>query len=192
MKRVLIINGHPDRESFCAALAERYQQGVLSAGAPCELVHLADLDFDPILHHGYRKRPELEPDLERMQQALTDAEHLVLVYPNWWGSYPALLKGFFDRTLLPGFAFRYRKDSPLWDKLLAGRSARLLVTMDTPWWYYWLMVGRPGHNAVQKATLGFCGYAPVKISAFSPVRSSTDAVRAKWLAQVEALGAAQR
>ena len=129
MKRTLIINGHPDKESFCFALAERYKKGADTAGAVCKLVHLIDLNFNPILTHGYRKISELEPDLVMMQQEILAVDHLVLVYPNWWATFPALLKGFLDRVFVPGFAFKYRENSPLWDKLLKGRTKTFFVGM---------------------------------------------------------------
>ena len=99
MKKILIINGHPDKESFCFALAQSYQKGVEAVGATCKTVHLIDLKFNPILTNGYRKVTELEPDLIQIQKDIQDANHLVFVYPNWWSTYPALLKGFFDRVL---------------------------------------------------------------------------------------------
>jgi len=109
------------------------------------------------------------------------AEHLVFVYPPWWGGLPALLKGFIDRVFLPGFAFRYRKDSPWWDRLLAGRSARLLVTMDTPPWYYRWVYRMPGHNQMKRTVLEFCGIRPVRIDGFGPVKGSTPGRRAQWI-----------
>jgi putative NADPH-quinone reductase len=116
---------------------------------------------------------------------------LVFIYPNWWSTYPALLKGFFDRAFLPGFAFRYRENSPLWDKLLTGRSARILVTMDTPAWYYSLINGKPGHNSIKIGVLQFSGIKPVKIASFSPIKSSTETKRMKWLTKAEKLGIAE-
>jgi NAD(P)H dehydrogenase (quinone) len=188
MKKILIINGHPDKESFCFALAESYKKGADSSGADCKLVHLIDLDFNPILTFGYRIISELEPDLVKMQQEILAADHLVLIYPNWWATFPALLKGFIDRVLLPDFAFRYREDSPLWDKLLVGRTARMIVTMDTPKWYYFLMNINAGHNAMRIGVLEFCGFKPVKITSFAPIKSSDGVKRRKWLAEVEELG----
>jgi len=132
MKKVLIINGHPDKESLCYSMAAIYQKGALSSGAESKLVNLIDLHFNPNLESGYRKQTELEPDLLAIQQDILDAQHVVFVYPNWWGTFPALLKGFIDRVFLPGFGFKYRENSPFWDKLLKGKSARLIVTMDTP------------------------------------------------------------
>ncbi|MCT4589290.1 MAG: NAD(P)H-dependent oxidoreductase [Carboxylicivirga sp.] len=188
MKKVLIINGHPDRESLCSELAKRYQLGGQSAGATCQLIHLIDLEFSAILQHGYRQKMELEPDLVKMQAAIQEADHLVFVYPTWWGTQPALLKGFIERVFLPDFAFSYRKRSMLWDKLLTGKSARLIVTMDTPQWFYRMVYKQPGHNAMRKGVLQFCGIDPVKISSFSPVKTSTGEIRKKWLNKVEKLG----
>lgn len=191
MKKILIINGHPDEKSFCNSLAQSYKIGTDSAGADCKLVNLYDLKFNPILNHGYRLITELEPDLLAIQQDILNAEHLVLVYPNWWGTYPALLKGFIDREFLPGFAFKYLEKSPLPAKLLKGKTARLIVTMDTPTWYYFLVNRRPGHNSMKIGILGFSGIKPVKISSFSPLRSSDEKKRKKWLAEVEKLGVRQ-
>jgi len=188
MKRILIINGHPDKESFCFGLGECYKKGAESVGAECKLVNLIDLNFNPILMHGYRERTELEPDLLKIQQDILDADHLVFVYPTWWGTYPALLKGLIDRVFLPQFAFKYRDDSLFWDKLLIGKTARLIVTMDTPSWYYSLIYRSPGHNSMKKTILEFCGIKPVKIITFGPVKTSDERKRNNWLNITEKLG----
>ena len=191
MKKILVINGNPDKDSMCAKFAESYKNGAESSGADCKLVNLIDLQFDLILHFGYRKRTELEPDLVQVQKDILEANHLVFVYPTWWSTYPALLKGFIDRVFLPKFAFKYRENSLLWDKLLTGKSARLIVTMDTPKWYYWLVYKSPGHNSLKKGILEFCGIKPVKISAFGPVKTSDESKRQQWMKKVEALGQKQ-
>ncbi len=188
MKNILIINGHPDKESFCQELANRYKKGADSSNIDCKLINLIDLEFSPILKYGYRKRTELEPDLLSAQKDILEADHIVFVYPNWWGTQPALLKGFIDRVFLPKFAFQYRENSLLWDKLLTGKTARLIVTMDTPNWYYKLIYKQPGHNAMRKGVLGFCGIKKVKISSFSPIKSSDKLQREKYLSQIEKLG----
>lgn len=187
-KSILIINGHPDKESFCTALAEKYKLGTDTSGADCTLIHLNKLDFSPVLKYGYRKRTDFEPDLAGMWDLISNATHLVFVYPNWWGTYPSLLKGFIDRVFLPGFAFEYQEKSPLPKKLLTGKTARLIVTTDTPNWYYSLIYKKPGHNSMKKSILGFCGIRPVKISTFGAIRSSTETQRKKWLDKVEKLG----
>ncbi|MFM9910774.1 MAG: NAD(P)H-dependent oxidoreductase [Chitinophagaceae bacterium] len=192
MKKILIINGHPDKESFCFALADSYKKGADAAGGDCKLINLADLKFNPILTYGYRKISELEPDLIEAQKDILAADHLVFVYPNWWSTYPALLKGFIDRTFLPNFAFKYHTKGPFWDKLLKGKTARLIVTMDTPAWYYWLINKNAGHNSMKIGILKFCGVNPVKITAFATIKSSDDKERKQWLDEVEALGKKQQ
>lgn len=183
-RNITLILGHPDPGSFCGALADAYAEAARSAGHTVKVFKLGELQFDPILHEGYKTIQPLEPDLLRLQEAITWADHLVLVYPIWWGSMPALLKGLFDRVLLPGFAFKYRKDSPLWDKLLKGRSAHVFLTLDTPGWYNWLVNRRPGHRQIRKTILQFCGIDPVRITPLAPVRHSTPEQRQRWLAQV--------
>ncbi len=188
MKRILIVNGHPDKESLCTALARQYKIGADRSGAECNLINLTDLDFSPVLKFGYKKRTDLEVDLLKVQKLVSNAEHLVFVYPNWWGTYPALLKGFVDRVFLPGYAFEYQDGSLFPKKLLSGKTARLIVTTDTPNWYYSLIYGKPGHNSMKKSILGFCGIKPVKISTFGQIKDSTDLQRRDWLEKVEKLG----
>lgn len=187
-RRILVILGHPDAESFCAALADAYADAARQAGHEVRLLRLGTLVFDPILHEGYRRIQALESDLACAQNDILWAQHLVFVYPIWWGAMPALLKGFFDRLFLPGFAFRYREGSALWDRLLTGRSARLLVTMDTPPWYYRWVYHMPGHRQMRHTILEFSGIKPVGTSSFGPVRGSSPQRRERWLTAVRRLG----
>lgn len=190
--RILLILGHPRTDSFCGALATTYAEAATAAGHELRRYNLGELQFNVVMDGRYEGAEKmLEPDLVELQQAILWAEHLVFVYPTWWGVMPALLKGFFDRTFLPGFAFKYRKGSPLWDRLLVGRSARALVTMDSPAWYYRLVTGWPGHLQLRRAILDFCGIKPVHIHSFGPVRGSKPAQRAKWLERARQLGAGE-
>lgn len=186
-KRMLVILGHPSNDSFCGAVAERYVEAATQAGHDVRLLRLDTLDFDPVLRNGYNQVQLLEPDLIDAQNDIAWAEHLTLVYPIWWGGIPALLKGFFDRVFLPGFAFKYRKGSPFPDKLLKGRTAHLLVTMDTPPWYYRWVYRMPGLHQIRKTTLQFCGIKPLKTLTFGPVLGSKPEQREAWLKQVQAV-----
>jgi len=156
----------------------------------CGSTHRYENRSDPFfLWNGYTKIQELEPDLVMAQEWIHWSDHLVFVYPNWWGSMPAIMKGFFDRVFLPGFAFKYREGSALWHKLLTGRTAHLLVTMDTPGWYYRWIWHRPGHNQMKRTILGFCGINVAKISEFAPVKGSSQEQREKWIALAKDYGA---
>jgi len=187
-KNILVILGHPDKNSFCGSLANAYIDSAMANGSEVRELQLGELNFDPILWEGYRKIQELEPDLIKAQELILWSSHIVFVYPNWWGTMPAVMKGFFDRVFLPGFAFKYRKDSPLWDKLLSGRTAHLMVTMDTPPWYYRWIYHRPGHNEMKRTILGFCGIKVVKILEFALIKGSSQQQREKWITVAKDLG----
>lgn len=190
MKNILLIVGHPDAESFNFALADAYERGAKASGAAeVRRVNIRDLDFSPNLEFGYRKRTELEPDLQAAWNDILWADHLVWVYPVWWGSVPAIMKGFIDRTFLPGFAFRKQEGSlTKWDKLLKGKTARLISTLDQPGWYYRFVYARPSFHAMKQLTMGFTGVRNVKATTIGPLRLSTDKWRASKLKQLEALG----
>ena len=188
-KRILLILGHPSGASFCAALAERYVQSAIDAGHEVRQLRLGELDFDPVLREGYQQIQVLEEALSAAQSDILWAEHLTLVYPIWWGGIPALLKGFFDRVFLPGFAFKYRKGKAFPDKLLKGRTAHLLVTMDTPPWYYRWFYHMPGLHQVRKTTLEFCGIKPLRTLTFGPILGSNAHQRKAWLRQAQAIAA---
>lgn len=187
-KRILMILGTPKGADLCHALAQAYAQGARGEGHVVRQLKLGELSFDPVLHDGYDQGQALEPDLLEAQRLIHWAEHLVFVYPVWWGGLPALLKGFFDRVLLPGFAFKYRGQSQRWDKLLSGRSADLLVTLDTPPWYFRWIYGAPAHRQMIRTILGFSGIKTRRLAEFAPVRPSSEEQRQSWLRRAETLG----
>lgn len=188
MKKILVLNGHPDEESLSAAFAEKYFEGATASGFDVKLIHLAKLSFDPILHKGYREIQELEPDLVQAQKDIHWAEHIVVIYPMWWGSVPALLKGFIDRVFLPGFAFRYHKSDPFWDRLLKGRTGHIIMTTDAPWWFNWIKYGDPQIRMMKKTVMQFSGITPVRVTQFDSIKSRKPADFQKYLQKVFKLG----
>lgn len=188
MNKVLVINGHPDKESYNYAISEAYIKGAKESGANIQCINIRELSFNPNLQFGYRKRTELEPDLLEAQEKLKWADHIVWVYPVWWGSVPAIMKGFLDRVLLPGFAFKKREGSVWWDKYFTGKTARLICTMDQPSWFYRFINRSPSHHAMKKLTMNFIGVKSVKITSIGPIRLSKEAFRKKWLDKIYRLG----
>lgn len=188
MKKILIINGHPNSESFNFGLFESYKKGAISAGAEIKEIVIRDLIFNPNLQYGYQKRIELEPDLLVSWEKIKWANHLVWIHPVWWGGLPAITKGFIDRLFLPGLAFQYRENSVWWDKLLKGKTAHIITTLDQPSWYYWLMFGRPSVNQLKKSTLEFCGVKPVRVTYIGPIKNKDISTRQKYLDKIERLG----
>jgi len=186
---VLLLVAHPRSASLCGALADAYAEGARCAGTDLRRCDLAALHFESNVTAISPRDQPCEDDIRRAMQAIAWANHLVIVFPTWWGTMPALLKGFLDRVMMPGFAFAERADGEGWERLLAGRSAHLLTTMDTPPWVYRWIYGAPGLNGLAKATLGFCGIAPVRRTIFGPVKGSSQAVRGRWIAQARQEGA---
>lgn len=186
--RVLIILGHPRVESLCGALADAFRDGARRATAEVRQLHLAALDFDPHLRTASPNQQTLETGLQDAREAILWAEHLVFVYPTWWGTLPALLKGFLDRVFTPGFAFETCAGGTGYQGLLSGRSAQLITTMDTPPLIHRLVYRQPGREAMARATLGFCGIRPVRAQVFGPVRESSLAQRQRWLKRTRNLG----
>lgn len=187
-KRILILNGNPKSESLCAGLALAYGSAA-AARHEVRQLNLSELQFETDLPAGYEQNQPLEPDLLAFQQALLWCQHLVVVAPVWWGALPARLKGLIDRTFLPGFAFRYEKHQTWPEQLLKGRTASLLLTLDTPPWYFRLAQGAPALRQLDTATLAFCGLKPVRHHLFGPVIKSGDTRRRHWLDKAAALGA---
>ncbi|MBU1046244.1 NAD(P)H-dependent oxidoreductase [Patescibacteria group bacterium] len=186
--KILIILGHPLKDSFCGALAQSYIKGANESSKEIKTIYLGDLDFDPVLRNGYKKIQELEPDLINAQEKIKWAEHIVLIYPTWWATYPALVKGFFDRILLPSFGFRFEKESNwLPKKLLKGRTLQLIITMDGPPLLYRFFLGNL-HKKIIKQTLGFCGIKLTKTNYFGSMKKSSSYQRKKWLDTVYSFG----
>lgn len=170
MKKILIITAYPNHEGFGASLANSYFQESLKAGHQSILLDLSKIKFDPILRNGYKKGQNLETDLIEAQKNISWANHLVFFFPIWWGGAPAILKGFFDRVFLPGFAFNYTGNYLSPKQLLTNKSARIIATMDAPVIFDYLSMWSAGVNLIKKATLKFCGIKPVRISKIGRVR----------------------
>ncbi len=186
---VLVILGHPRTDSLCGALADAFCEGArAAAGVQLQRLNLSALDFDLHVHTPSPSDQPLEDDLRQARDLLLWADHLVFVYPTWWGTMPALLKGFLDRILTPGFAFRTCEGGIGYQGLLHGRSAELVTTMDTPPLAHRLLYREPGRNAMARATLGFCGIHPVRSLVFGSVRHARARQRSEWLARAKRQG----
>ena len=186
-KHILVIDANPKQASFCAALASTYSQSY-ACESEVRSLSLSAMAFDFNLNNGYDSIQTLEPDLADFQAQLQWAEHIVLVIPVWWGGLPAKFKGLIDRTFLPDFAFKYQPNKAFPDKLLKGRTAEVVLTLDTPAWYYRFVQGDPVTKQLKHTILGFCGIKVVSMSYIGPIISSTPQQREKWLERVTKRG----
>lgn len=195
-RRILVVIGTPLPDTLNHALASAYLDAARSAGAD---VRVVDLAVDPIPDHptdrAQLRAPRTDADrpLDPAVTAYLDdvlwADHLVFFHPQWWGTYPAALKAYIDRVFLSGAAFRYRERSALSERLLAGRTARIVMTMDSPRPWNRLVYRNAAETSLKTATLAYCGIKTVGIARFTPVRFSDKPARAAWIERVARLGA---
>ncbi len=176
---------------MCGAIADAYEAGAREAGHTIDRLNLGEMQFDPILHKGYRAMQALEPDLVKFQKLVTESDHFVIVYPVWWVGMPALLKGLFDRAWLPGSAFRYMKmpsgkRSIFWHRMFRGKTARTIMTSGTE---PLLVRFLPGNvNAQLKwGILWFAGFS-VRAKWYGPSENTPENMKMRWLAEVKELG----
>ena len=186
-KNIIILCAHPDKESFTGVMADRYQTGAENVGHIVQRVNIGELNFDPILHKGYKEIQPLEPDLVALQEKFLWANHIVIIYPNWWCTMPAILKGLFDLFCLPGFDFNFNKQTKQIEKHLKGRTGRVIILSGThspfkTWWQFGDFT-----NEIQYGIMEFAGIRTA-VSAFGPCEKVDDKVREKWMKEVEELG----
>jgi putative NADPH-quinone reductase len=187
-KKAVLLVGHADPLSFNHQIATAYARGFSEAGGSVERIHLADLNFDPVLRKGFREPQPLEPDLIEARRAIEESSHLAWAFPTYWAAPPALVRGFFDRLFLPGWAFRYEKGKALPVGLLKGRSSRVLLTMDSPGYWYSLYYGRSVHRSFGRGSLSFCGLSPVRFSTVYDMLHKGEEARARVLLKMEKMG----
>jgi putative NADPH-quinone reductase len=189
-RRIVIIQGHPDssQDHFGHALAAEYAQGAEQAGHQVKQVKVAELEFPLVRSKEEFDSAEPPPSIREAQGAIAWANHLVIVYPLWLGGMPALLKGFFEQTLRPGFAADPGAGGGMWKKRLKGRSARIVVTMGMPALVYRFFFGAHGLKSLARNVLGFAGVGPVRSTLIGTVDALDASKREVWLSRLRALG----
>ena len=187
-KKVLIIQGHPDPEGkhFGRALAEAYAHGAGEGGHEVRVIEVAKLDF-PLL----RTKEEFEQgtppkSIEAAQKEVLWADHLVIFFPLWLGTMPALLKGFFEQLFRYGFALGKAEEGKM-ARLLKGRSARIAVTMGMPAFIYRWYFGAHGVKVLKRSILHLSGIGPIRESLIGMIEGS-QAGREKWLRKMHLFG----
>jgi putative NADPH-quinone reductase len=189
MRRITLIQGHPDPAGghLDHALADAYAEGAASAGHDLRRIAIATLDFPLLRNKQAFEHGATPPALAEAQAAIAWAEHLVFVYPLWLGDMPALLKGFLEQTLRPGFAFDYLDGGKV-NMRLKGKSARLVVTMGMPAVAYRWFYGAHSVKSFERNILKFIGIKPIERSLYGMVEEVDDAARAGWLDELRSLG----
>jgi len=189
---ILIINGHPDKDSFNYVISKAYYDGAIESGANVEVINITELNFAPFFK-GFDKEIEVEEDIRKSQQLIRWADHIVFIYPIWWATMPAILKSFIERTFVPGFAKKESEEQEFihWANFLDGKTARIISTMDSPPLFYILKVKDPGFHTI-KDILNFCGIKSIKKIYLGPVKMSKEEQRQRWIRRIKKLGKNQK
>ena len=190
-ERIFILDGHPGSKSIARQAMIRYAEAARQAGHEVRLSHLNDLSFDPDRGKaGYDNAKPLEPVLDEALGNLEWCSHFVLAFPLWWGGFPAKLKGWIDRVFVMGRTFTTQETTAIGlpAPLLKGRSARVVITSDTPRSFLWLAYRDAILRQLRGQILGFVGFKPVKITFFAPASDPKPGAVEKLLAQMDELG----
>lgn len=193
MRRVTIIQGHPDPNPghLCHALADAYAQGAIDAGHGVTRVDVAGLEIPPLRNKTEFESGTLPDALKPARDALVTCDHVVLIFPLWLGTMPAVVKAFLEQLFRPGVAFAYQEKA-MPKKLLAGRSCHLIVTMAMPGAFYRWFYGAHGVRGLERNILNFVGIKPVRKTYLGLAEGGDDARRKSWLRQMHADGARLR
>lgn len=189
-RRIIVLNGHPGPTSLSRQFSEKYAAAARDAGNDVRLHHLPEMSFDiDYGFAGYENAKPLEPDLETFLADLEWAEHFVVATPMWWGGLPAKLKGLFDRSFLPGRTFNTRaKKLGMPTPMLTGKTARIIMTSDTPRWFERLIYRNAILHQTSKQIMGFVGIKPTRYTYFSGASEASEAKVKGWFAKVETIG----
>lgn len=186
IKRILVINGHPDPRSYNQALAQSYLKELKKhSSVEIRYIALHALEFNPNLEYGYRKRTELEPDLLQALEDIKWSDHTVWIHPLWWVGLPALMKGFFDRAFLPGIAFNHLSSTETIG-LFQGKTARIITTGgDLSQELYTNVFYESGLLQLKVGILEYCGIQVTDTTFIGLMNNSTLEDREWWLEEVK-------
>lgn len=189
--KVLVVYTHPNPKSFNRALLDEVRAGLGEAGHEVKVKDLYSMNFKTTLDgedFAQILSGKTPPDVAAEQADVIWADGLVFIYPIWWFSTPAALKGWIDRVLLNGFAYAFGPEGP--KGLLKHRKALVLTTTGGPESSYEAsnskeIISRP----MTEGTLAFCGVQNITHKNFYGLPAD-ETTRKGWLAEARALAKA--
>lgn len=189
MTNVLIIQGHPDasEKHLCHAIAEVYRLSAQAHGHSVDVIDIAELDIPFLRSKAEWEGDDMPPFVIGNQDAIKAADHLVLIYPLWMGSIPALLNAWIEQVMRKGFAFEI--DSKGWHSALKGKTARVIVTMGMPGFAYRWFYFAHSLRSLDRNVLKFCGIRPVRWSIFGNAEDPSGKAQLRFLQKAKNLGA---
>ncbi|PLK48209.1 NAD(P)H-dependent oxidoreductase [Uliginosibacterium sp. TH139] len=188
---ILIVLAHPKPGSFNHAIADTVRNTLEAAGHQVTLRDLHGEGFDPLFTPDELARGHVPtPEVREHADLVLNADAIVVVHPNWWAQAPAILKGWLDRVLRAGEAYRFgtnEQGEGVIIGLLKAKAALVFTTSNTPREAELRLYGDPLDNFWKACVWGFCGVPKVERRNFESVIASTPEQRAEWLQEVARL-----
>lgn len=188
VRRITVIQGHPDSSShhLLHAMADAYAESATAAGHEVRRIEVAKIEFPLLRTQVDFETGDLPLSLAQARDDMRWAEHWVFLFPLWHGTMPALFKGFLEHIFRPGFAMEYKKKG-FPKRLLAGRSARIVVTMGMPVLLYRWYFGAFGLRSFERSMLSFAGIKPIRESLYG-LTFADENKRARWIEDMRRRG----
>ncbi|MBM3639047.1 MAG: NAD(P)H-dependent oxidoreductase [Actinobacteria bacterium] len=187
--RVLVIHSHPVIDSFSGALRDAASEGARAAGHDVRVLDLGAMNFNPVMSadelRGYKAVSSItSDDLTMHIDSVKWADVLVFVYPTWWSTLPAQLKGWLERVMRPGVAFVFDEDNKVRPGLRQVRTIVGITTYGSKWPYVKLMKDSGRRTLLRALKLNTSWRTRSKWLAFYGIDGASEARRAQFLGQV--------
>lgn len=159
--KCLIVISHPLENSLCNLLGEHVENTLSQMGHEISIEDLYADNFSPVLtvpeRESYYSQHYDSSKITEQVNRLQNTEALVLLFPTWWFSFPAMLKGWFDRIWGPGIAYDHASGfGPIQPRLDNLRNVLVITTLGSPWWVDRIIMRRPVKRVIKRALLGAC------------------------------------
>lgn len=191
----LIVFNHPYGGSFCGAILAAVERGLKTGGHKCRVINLDQDDFDPVMRSkdllafvgagraGTDALDAIDDQVREYKEHLEWAEHLVMIFPIWWMTTPAMTKGFIDKVIFPAIAYDM-KDGRLVSRL-SLRKVTVITTMNTPADVYRDVFGNPLEGSLIKGTFRQIGIENIEWTSLNEVKQVSNEQRETWLEDIE-------
>lgn len=184
----LIVYAHPFEDSFNHAILENAVVALESKGHSVVVRSLYALGFNPVLSPADFKelRSSHTPeDIATEQAFISNTDSIIFIYPLWWTSMPAILKGYIDRVFAYGFAYQYTKEGMV-EGLLTSKKGVMITTQGTPNAYYDASgMTKSLKQTTDEGIFGFCGVETLGHLFFGGISTSDDLTRKEMLKTVQ-------
>lgn len=191
-----IVYCHPYEKSYCSSVLKSVTSGLEKAGHDYDVIDLIKDNFNPVMTSAdllaFRNRKAVDEQAIGYIGRIKQADHMVFVFPIWWGLMPAIMKGFVDKVIFPGEAYNYTESGNGMYSLIENiKSAAVITTMNSPWWYYALFYGNAIKRAFIKGTLAKIGIRKVKWVKLDNIKGRGEDKRKQKLQKIEKLFSAK-